>query len=63
MATRARIKLRRKPSNAKKATRLRQRLAAMVETAEILSNATAMKAIRDYEAGSCKGKDISRLGD
>jgi hypothetical protein len=35
----------------------------MVETAEILSNATAMKAIRDYEAGSCKGKDISRLGD
>lgn len=39
----------------------RQRMESIIETLEILANPVAMQAIRDYDAGAAKGKDISSL--
>jgi prevent-host-death family protein len=39
----------------------KERMEAIIETMEILANPIAMKAIRDYESGAVKGKDISCL--
>ena len=36
---------------------------AIIETLEIMGNPKAMKAIRDYEAGKAKMKDVSCLGE
>jgi prevent-host-death family protein len=41
----------------------KERMEAIIETMEILANAQAMKAIRDYERGVSKGKDISCLDE
>lgn len=41
----------------------RDRMEAIIETMEIMANPKAMKAIRDYEAGKTKFKDISCLDD
>ena len=41
----------------------KERMEAIIETMEILMNPAAMKAIREYEAGSAKGKDISCLDE
>lgn len=41
----------------------KDRMEAIIESMEILSNHDAMKAIRDYEAGRSKGKDISVLDE
>jgi PHD/YefM family antitoxin component YafN of YafNO toxin-antitoxin module len=39
----------------------KERMEAIIETMEILANPTAMKAIRDFEAGRSPGKDVSCL--
>jgi antitoxin YefM len=39
----------------------KDRMEAIIETMEILANPGAMKAIRDFERGKSKGKDISCL--
>ena len=41
----------------------KERMEAIIETMEILANPAAMKAIRDYESGAAKGKDISSLDE
>jgi prevent-host-death family protein len=41
----------------------KERMEAIIETMEVLANPAAMKAIRDYEAGTVKGKDISCLNE
>ena len=41
----------------------KERMEAIIETMEVLGNAEAMKAIRDFEAGRSKGKDISALDE
>jgi antitoxin YefM len=41
----------------------RDRMEAILETLELLANPKAMKAIRDYEAGKTRFKDISCLED
>lgn len=37
------------------------RMEALLETIEIMGNPKAMKAIRDYQAGKMKFRDIDRL--
>jgi PHD/YefM family antitoxin component YafN of YafNO toxin-antitoxin module len=39
----------------------KERMEAIIETMEILANPIAMQAIRDYEAGAIKGKEIACL--
>lgn len=39
------------------------RMEAIIETLEILGNPKAMKAVRDFESGRSKGKDISCLDE
>jgi prevent-host-death family protein len=41
----------------------RDRMEAIIETLEIMGNAKAMKAIRDYEAGKAELKDVSALDE
>jgi len=41
----------------------RDRMEAIIETLEIMGNPRAMKAIRNYEAGKAKMKDVSCLDD
>jgi PHD/YefM family antitoxin component YafN of YafNO toxin-antitoxin module len=41
----------------------KDRMEAIIETMEILANPEAMKAIRDFEAGRSRGKDISCLNE
>ena len=41
----------------------KERMEAIIETMEVLANPAAMKAIRDYEGGIVKGKDISCLNE
>jgi len=41
----------------------RDRMEAIIESLEIMSNPKAMKAIRDYEAGKATMKDVSCLND
>ena len=41
----------------------RDRWEAILETMEIMANPKAMKAIRDYEAGRTKFKDVSCLDE
>jgi len=41
----------------------RERWEAILETMEIMANPKAMKAIRDYEAGKMKFKDVSCLDE
>lgn len=41
----------------------KDRMEAIIETMEILSNPKAMKAIQDYESGRSKGKDLSEISD
>ena len=41
----------------------KERMEAIIETMEVLGNAEAMKAIRDFESGKSKGKDISALDE
>jgi len=41
----------------------RDRMEAIIETLEIMGNPKAMKAIRDYEAGKAKMKDVSCLDE
>ena len=41
----------------------RERMDAIVETLEIMGNPNAMKAIRGYEAGKGKFRDVSCLGE
>lgn len=41
----------------------RDRMEAMIETLEIMANPEAMKAIRDYEKGNIKMKDVSCLDE
>ena len=41
----------------------RERMEAILETLEIMANPKAMKAIRDYEAGKTRFKDVSCLDD
>ncbi|MGB8356642.1 MAG: type II toxin-antitoxin system prevent-host-death family antitoxin [Chthoniobacteraceae bacterium] len=41
----------------------RERMEAIIETLEIMGNPKAMKAIRAYEAGKAKFKDISCLDE
>ena len=41
----------------------KDRMEAIIETMEILANPTAMKTIRDFEAGRSLPKDISCLDD
>ena len=41
----------------------RERMEAIVETLEIMGNPGAMKAIRGYEAGKGKFKDVSCLNE
>ena len=41
----------------------RERVEAMLESLEILGNPSAMKAIRDFEAGRSRGKEISCLDE
>jgi hypothetical protein len=36
---------------------------AMIETLEIMANPEAMKAIREYESGEVKMKDVSCLDE
>jgi PHD/YefM family antitoxin component YafN of YafNO toxin-antitoxin module len=38
-----------------------ERMAAIIETMELMGNEKAMRAIRDYESGRAKGKDIRSL--
>ena len=39
------------------------RMEALLETIEIMGNPKAMKAIRDYQAGKMKFRDIDRLDE
>jgi PHD/YefM family antitoxin component YafN of YafNO toxin-antitoxin module len=39
----------------------RERMEAIIESLEIMGNPNAMKAIRDYEAGKTKMKNVSCL--
>jgi prevent-host-death family protein len=39
----------------------KERMAALVETMEILADPEAMKAIRDYEAGKTKFRDLDDI--
>jgi PHD/YefM family antitoxin component YafN of YafNO toxin-antitoxin module len=39
----------------------KDRMEAIIETMEILSNPGAMKAVTDFEKGRSKGKDVSCL--
>jgi PHD/YefM family antitoxin component YafN of YafNO toxin-antitoxin module len=39
----------------------KDRMEAIIETMEILANPKAMRAIRDFESGRSRGKDISSL--
>jgi antitoxin YefM len=39
----------------------KERMEAIIETMEIMANDSAMSAIRNYESGSSKGKDVSCL--
>lgn len=41
----------------------RERMEAIIETLEIMGNPKAMKAIRDYETGKGKLKDVSCLDE
>jgi prevent-host-death family protein len=41
----------------------RDRMEAIIESLEIMGNPKAMKAIRDYEAGRTKMKDVSCLDE
>jgi antitoxin YefM len=41
----------------------KDRMEAIIETMEILANPEAMKAIRDFEAGHSRGKEISCLDE
>ena len=41
----------------------RERMEAIIETLEMMGNPKAMKAIRDYEAGKTKMKDVSCLDE
>lgn len=41
----------------------RDRMEAIIESLEILGNRKAMKAIRNYEAGKAKMKDVSCLDE
>lgn len=41
----------------------KERMEAIIETMEILSNPDAMKAIADFESGAAKGEDISCLDE
>ena len=41
----------------------RERMEAILETLEIMANPKAMKAIRDYEAGKARMKDVSCLDE
>jgi antitoxin YefM len=41
----------------------RDRMEAILETLDIMADPAAMKAIRDYEAGKLKFKDVSCLDD
>jgi antitoxin YefM len=41
----------------------RERMEAILETLEIMADPKAMQAIRDYEAGKMRFKDISCLDD
>lgn len=41
----------------------RERMEAIIETLEIMGNSEAMKAIRAYEAGKGKFKDVSCLDE
>ena len=41
----------------------RERMEAIIETLEVMANQKAMKAIRNYEAGKAKMKDVSCLNE
>ena len=41
----------------------RDRMEAIIETLEIMGNSKAMKAVRDYEAGKARMKDVSCLDE
>lgn len=41
----------------------RERMEAIIETLEIMGNPKAMKALRNYEAGKGKFKDVSCLDE
>ena len=41
----------------------RERMEAIIESLEIMGNPKAMKAIRDYETGRARMKDVSCLDD
>jgi antitoxin YefM len=41
----------------------RDRMEAILETLDIMADPAAMKAIRDYEAGKLKFKDVGCLDD
>ena len=41
----------------------RERMESIIETLEIMANPKAMKAIRNYEAGKAKMKDVSCLDE
>ena len=41
----------------------RERMEAIIETLEIMGNSKAMKALRSYEAGTSKLKDVSCLDE
>jgi len=41
----------------------RARMEGIIETLEIMGNAKAMKAIRNYEAGKARMKDVSCLDE
>ena len=41
----------------------RERMEAIIETLEIMGNPKAMKALRSYEAGTSKFKDVSCLDE
>jgi len=41
----------------------RERMEAIIETLEIMANPKAMKAIRNYEAGKARMKDVSCLDE
>jgi antitoxin YefM len=41
----------------------RDRMEAIIETLEIMASPKAMKAVRDYEAGKARMKDVSCLDE
>ena len=41
----------------------KERVAAMIETMEILADPEAMRAIREYESGKMKMKDVTCLDE